>query len=445
MNCKNTSLLRVVRGNAFKLKIAVEAYTTGGRRVESFSVDEAELKLYKNGSLTAKEYTIIEGTTILVEFDGSDALGIYGFQMSGNYEGEAWRWANWTVFQIVETNEKAYIPDGCVVLEDTYLIGVNITLSNGDFTQEQADWDETDPESPAYILNKPDLSVYLTKAYEAINANVTLNASTGKYEFASSQFNACKSAWEAGKIPVLQLIDNSSQQIKIVARIPMFPYGVGAPDSFRGMQQYGTNKFYYAYVVAVAANSYAQSVTMQEEIPDLDTIRANASAGATALQEAYQTITASVTLNASTNKYEFAASQFSACNTAWSAGKVPVLKLVDESTQVVKVLAWIPMFPYGQGGIEAFYGVQQKGQASYFFAYVGGFTHVADSYAIVVDVQTEIADLETIRSGASAGATAVQPSAIVTSISAQSTDAQVPSAKCVYDLVGDVETLLAAI
>lgn len=33
----------------------------------------------------------------------------------------------------------------------------------------------------------------------------------------------------------------------------------------------------------------------------------------------------------------------------------------------------------------------------------------------------------------------------VTSISAQSTDQQYPSAKCVYDLVGDVETLLAAI
>ncbi len=50
--------------------------------------------------------------------------------------------------------------------------------------------------------------------------------------------------------------------------------------------------------------------------------------------------------------------------------------------------------------------------------------------------------------------TAVQPAAIanmevttnkVTSISAQSTDTQYPSAKCVYDLVGDIETLLAAI
>lgn len=33
----------------------------------------------------------------------------------------------------------------------------------------------------------------------------------------------------------------------------------------------------------------------------------------------------------------------------------------------------------------------------------------------------------------------------VTSLSSSSTDTQYPSAKCVYDLVGDIETLLAAI
>lgn len=33
----------------------------------------------------------------------------------------------------------------------------------------------------------------------------------------------------------------------------------------------------------------------------------------------------------------------------------------------------------------------------------------------------------------------------VTTLSSASTDTQYPSAKCVYDIVGDVETLLAAI
>ena len=40
---------------------------------------------------------------------------------------------------------------------------------------------------------------------------------------------------------------------------------------------------------------------------------------------------------------------------------------------------------------------------------------------------------------------AIGTSALVTSVSASSTDTQVPSAKCLYDLVGNVETLLASI
>lgn len=132
MNCKYMNMLRVVRGNAFKLKIAVEAYTPSGRRIDSFALGEAVLKLDKNGTLTTKEYTILEGTTILVAFDGSESLGVYGFQMSGEYEGEAWRWANAEIFQIVESNVKAHIPEGCVLLDDTYNMALKIVLSGGD-------------------------------------------------------------------------------------------------------------------------------------------------------------------------------------------------------------------------------------------------------------------------------------------------------------------------
>lgn len=42
----------------------------------------------------------------------------------------------------------------------------------------------------------------------------------------------------------------------------------------------------------------------------------------------------------------------------------------------------------------------------------------------------------------SAGGSSVD---IVTTISADSTDTQVPSAKCVYDLIGNVETLLSEV
>lgn len=35
--------------------------------------------------------------------------------------------------------------------------------------------------------------------------------------------------------------------------------------------------------------------------------------------------------------------------------------------------------------------------------------------------------------------------AVATALSSQSTDEEVPSAKCVYDMIGDVESLLEAI
>lgn len=44
---------------------------------------------------------------------------------------------------------------------------------------------------------------------------------------------------------------------------------------------------------------------------------------------------------------------------------------------------------------------------------------------------------------ANVGAAAL--SDLVTSLSSSSTNSQYPSAKCVYDIIGDVETLLAAI
>lgn len=68
--------------------------------------------------------------------------------------------------------------------------------------------------------------------------------------------------------------------------------------------------------------------------------------------------------------------------------------------------------------------------------------------------QDTISDLSTIRSGASAGATAVQPadiasmqttSNLVTSVDSSSTDSQYPSAKLFYDTCGDIETLINAL
>lgn len=76
---------------------------------------------------------------------------------------------------------------------------------------------------------------------------------------------------------------------------------------------------------------------------------------------------------------------------------------------------------------------------------LANYTTTTDLTTLLAGKQDVINDLASIRSGASAGATAVQPAAIadmevtsnkVTTISDQSTNAQYPSAKAVYDFVG---------
>ena len=48
--------------------------------------------------------------------------------------------------------------------------------------------------------------------------------------------------------------------------------------------------------------------------------------------------------------------------------------------------------------------------------------------------------------GQSGGVTGIQTTSnLVTSVSSSSTDSQYPSAKCLYDMVGDIEALLASI
>jgi len=97
------------------------------------------------------------------------------------------------------------------------------------------------------------------------------------------------------------------------------------------------------------------------------------------------------------------------------------------------------------------------------------YTTTANLTTLLAGKQDAISDLDTIRTGAGLGATAYQKpqtgipasdlasgvipdvsgkestSNKVTSLSAQSTDTQYPSAKCVYDLIGDVETLINAL
>ena len=154
-NCKNESeVLRIVRGNAFTINIAIEAVRLDGSVVENFDLgaSDAVLRVIHAGKKTEKEFIVDENNAIIA-FEGTDTSGWYGLEMNGVYDAKPWRWCVENVFQLVETNEKANIPSWTFVIDSTYFVTGVMTLMSGD--RAQADWAETNPMSASYIRNKP--------------------------------------------------------------------------------------------------------------------------------------------------------------------------------------------------------------------------------------------------------------------------------------------------
>ena len=152
--CNKNDELRIVRGNAFAIRLTVSAIHIDGTPVENFVLGDSEavLKVMHLDAKTPKEFIVI-GNDAIISFGGDLSLGWYGLEMTGTFNGKPWRWCVPQVFQVVETNAKANIPEWAVLTDETYSINGVMTITSGDIYQ--SDWNETDPQSPSYIKNKP--------------------------------------------------------------------------------------------------------------------------------------------------------------------------------------------------------------------------------------------------------------------------------------------------
>lgn len=126
---------------------------------------------------------------------------------------------------------------------------------SGTFTQQQADWAETDPSKVTYIDHKPDLSVYAT-------ASSVETALAGKQDIIGD-LSTIRSGAEKGDTAV------QPGDLAVVAETGSYTDLSNKPD----LSVYATTS---AMETALAGK--------QATIPDLDTIRAGAAAGATAAQ-----------------------------------------------------------------------------------------------------------------------------------------------------------------
>lgn len=161
MNC---DILKIVRGNDFATQMTITALDAAGNVIEDFSL-EGSTDVVVKYTLAGQSHNIgaydydIEGNDITIQWSDL-ALGKYGFEIEGKFNGYSWLSAARFIFQIVADNASANIPDG-VLVDGVYKLNDWLRLlsgTGGGIKQVQANWDETDTKSPAYIQNKPDLN-----------------------------------------------------------------------------------------------------------------------------------------------------------------------------------------------------------------------------------------------------------------------------------------------
>lgn len=160
MNC---DILKIVSGNDFSTQMTITALDAGGNVIENFSLEDSTDVVVKY-TLAGESHTIeaydydIEGNDITIQWSDL-TLGKYGFEIEGKFNGYSWRSAARFIFQIVADNASANIPEG-VLVDGVYKLSdwLRLLSGGGGIKQVQADWTETDTNSPAYIQNKPNLN-----------------------------------------------------------------------------------------------------------------------------------------------------------------------------------------------------------------------------------------------------------------------------------------------
>lgn len=167
MICSNKNKLpRPVRGNAFNIAVKVVARRLDGTVIDDFELSSDDvLNIVYRGSLTPTAFTIEDNNVALIHFDGTQAVGMYGVDFGGVWNGEPWRFALPIIFQVVDQTSQGWLPKDGIIVDPTYEVVASITIATAGSTV-QADWAETDPDASSYIKNKP--TVYTQQQTDAL-------------------------------------------------------------------------------------------------------------------------------------------------------------------------------------------------------------------------------------------------------------------------------------
>ena len=159
-------ITKIVKGNAFGLRLQLEPVYLDGSPVEGFDVAQAQaalqMKSVGQSGWTNVPYEVVDATTVTTQFDGKLPLSTYGFQMQGTWSDEEWRWCAKAVFMIVEETKSADLPADGILLDDTLIVTPVITFANGKDGKDGKDGitPHIDPVSGDWFVGTEDTGVH---------------------------------------------------------------------------------------------------------------------------------------------------------------------------------------------------------------------------------------------------------------------------------------------
>lgn len=111
MICSNTKnshggdILAIPSGNDFKIRISPARIVPRQQEASFALIDGLAAKVTRNNGEARKvEHKITPDGDIIVSIPHDLKCVVYGLELNGTYQGDAWQWADCSIFHIVDCN-----------------------------------------------------------------------------------------------------------------------------------------------------------------------------------------------------------------------------------------------------------------------------------------------------------------------------------------------------
>lgn len=123
MKCgKQNNILKIPRGNDFKIRISPQRIAPRQGENASF-VPVVGLKVMitrQSGENIQADYVLTGDGDVIISILSTLKSGTYGLELTGTYNGDEWRWADCSLFQIVDCNPSSNVQALESFAADTY-------------------------------------------------------------------------------------------------------------------------------------------------------------------------------------------------------------------------------------------------------------------------------------------------------------------------------------